>query len=139
MMHGAMITTVATWACKCGVSIKAIGETDRDKPVMKVVATCPNCGNKQDIYAHRISSITCERIASPPTTCMPFSTCEEKLSLLLAYQRLGQGYSEAISKMTRGNISSADYQRLSIATEKARIASIAARDRLNRHIAEHGC
>ena len=64
MIHGAMITTVATWLCKCGLRIKAIGETDRSKPTTKVVAACPSCGDKQDVYAHRIVSVTCEKATS---------------------------------------------------------------------------
>ena len=139
MMHGVMITTVATWACKCGVSIKAIGETDRNKPAAKVVATCPNCGVKQDIYANRITSVTCEKVASATLPFTPLRTCERKLSLLIEYQRSGKTYSDAISEMAAGDISSAEYQRLSTETERARVASIEARDRLNRHIAEHGC
>jgi serine/threonine protein kinase len=58
---GDMITTVATWLCKCGVRIKGVGETDGSKPTTKAVAACPNCGDKQDIYAHRIISVTCEK------------------------------------------------------------------------------
>jgi hypothetical protein len=56
-----MITTVATWRCKCGAGVKVIAETDRQKIAATVVAACPDCGDKQVIYAHRIISVTAEK------------------------------------------------------------------------------
>src|ERR1041385_1153803 len=75
----AVITTVATWSCECGASIKAIGETDRSGPETKIVATCPNCGENQDIYAHRIISVTCEKAPTPTMSSLSFPPCEERL------------------------------------------------------------
>jgi hypothetical protein len=61
-----MITTVATWRCKCGVQVKVVAETDRDRPAGTVAATCPNCGIQQVINAQRILSITVKRIPARP-------------------------------------------------------------------------
>jgi len=66
-------------------------------------------------------------------------TCEEKLSLLVEYQQLTQVLSTAIGKMAVRGISQFEYDRLSRESEWVREASIEARQRLNRHIAEHGC
>jgi hypothetical protein len=53
-----MITIVATWRCKCGVSVKVVAEADEQKPTSTVVATCPDCGDKQTVHAYRIISVT---------------------------------------------------------------------------------
>jgi len=65
--------------------------------------------------------------------------CDEKLALLAEYQRLTQLYSAAIGGMVPHRISPGDYQDLSAAAEKARQSAAQARERLNRHIAKHGC
>ena len=49
-----LMKTVSTWRCKCGVSIKAVGETDRTKPVLPHTASCPKCGFQQPVYVDRI-------------------------------------------------------------------------------------
>jgi hypothetical protein len=41
-----------TWRCKCGLRVKAIGETPKNKPGATVTAQCPNCGDGQLIYAN---------------------------------------------------------------------------------------
>ena len=58
-----MIKGVATWHCKCGVAVKVITETDEtDRTGMnediRHEAQCPNCGDKQIVYAHRIREVT---------------------------------------------------------------------------------
>jgi hypothetical protein len=55
-----MINGVATWLCKCGVTVKAITETDRARinEDIRHKAQCPNCGDEQIVYAHRILKIT---------------------------------------------------------------------------------
>ena len=70
---------------------------------------------------------------------MSLPTCEERLRLLLEYQRLTQAYSTTIGYMVVTGISQAEYERLCLAIEKARQDSVDARKRLDRHIAEHGC
>jgi hypothetical protein len=65
--------------------------------------------------------------------------CDEKIALLMQYQRLTFVYSAAIAEMVPRRLSPGDYQQLSAAAEKARQAAVEARDRLNRHIAEHSC
>jgi hypothetical protein len=61
------------------------------------------------------------------------------MALLAKYQRLTQVYSAAIGEMVPRRLSPGDYADLSATAEKARQAAVAARDRLNRHVAEHGC
>ena len=60
-----MITSVATWRCKCGIGLKVITETDRarmaDIAELKVVVACPRCQSEQILFAHRIVSIRTER------------------------------------------------------------------------------
>jgi hypothetical protein len=55
-----MIKGAATWRCKCGVTVKAITETDdtRINEDIRREAQCPNCGDKQTVYAHRIVNVT---------------------------------------------------------------------------------
>jgi ribosomal protein S27E len=60
-----MITSIASWICKCGVRVKAVTETDKGRisqPVSHTVkAKCPACGDEQDVYAHRVVSVSCEK------------------------------------------------------------------------------
>ena len=62
-----MITSVATWRCKCGVTIKVVTETDRARSEehARVAVSCPKCGDEQSLYAHRIVSITTETRMAP--------------------------------------------------------------------------
>jgi hypothetical protein len=55
-----MTNGVAKWRCKCGVTVKVITETDgtRINEDIRREAQCPNCGDKQIVYAHRIVSVT---------------------------------------------------------------------------------
>jgi hypothetical protein len=54
-----MITEVATWRCKCGVTVKVITEADRSRIIQdRHEAQCPNCGDKQTVYADRILEVT---------------------------------------------------------------------------------
>jgi hypothetical protein len=58
-----MITSVATWRCQCGTVVKVVTETDRansDAPD-RLNAECPECGEAQVIYGHRIVSVTGSR------------------------------------------------------------------------------
>ena len=50
----------ATWRCKCGVNVKVITETDRRRISEDVrhEAQCPNCGDRQIVYAHRVLEVT---------------------------------------------------------------------------------
>jgi hypothetical protein len=59
-----MITIVATWRCKCGTRVKVIAETDRAKPTATVIAACPDCGDEQEVYAHRVISVVSEADAT---------------------------------------------------------------------------
>jgi hypothetical protein len=70
---------------------------------------------------------------------MSLLPCEEKLRLLVEYQKLVQVYSAAIAEMSLAPNSHVDDPFLREATNKARHASQAARQRLEQHIAEHGC
>jgi hypothetical protein len=63
-----MITSTSVWWCKCGVQVKVIGQTDWYTPHEKVTAECPNCGDRQVIYAHRIISVTAERLETGKRT-----------------------------------------------------------------------
>jgi hypothetical protein len=58
-----MISGVARWRCKCGVSVKAVTETDkvRINENVRIDAVCPKCGDRQPIYAHHIIEITTEK------------------------------------------------------------------------------
>ena len=55
-----MIKGVATWRCKCGVTVKVITEIDRARmnEDVRLEAQCPNCGDRQIVYAHRILAVT---------------------------------------------------------------------------------
>jgi hypothetical protein len=66
-------------------------------------------------------------------------SCDEKMRLLLEYQRMTQAYSNAVGRMAAQGLTEYEFERLSAVTEKARHASIQARANLDRHIAQHGC
>jgi Zn finger protein HypA/HybF involved in hydrogenase expression len=54
-----MTTEVATWRCKCGVTVKVITEADRSRIIEdRHEAQCPNCGDAQTVYADRILEVT---------------------------------------------------------------------------------
>jgi hypothetical protein len=55
-----MIKGFATWRCKCGVTVKVITETDRTRinEDVRHEAQCPNCGDTQIVYAHRVLEVT---------------------------------------------------------------------------------
>jgi hypothetical protein len=69
------------------------------------------------------------------------ANCEEKTSLLKAYQQAVEAYSSAVGKLARkiGVSPKVDFDDLNSRTELARYKSLDAKDRLERHIAEHGC
>jgi 5-methylcytosine-specific restriction endonuclease McrA len=54
-----MITSVATWRCKCGTTVTVITETNRSDSEIpaRLKAACPKCGDSQTIYGHRIVTI----------------------------------------------------------------------------------
>jgi hypothetical protein len=53
------MTTVSTWRCQCGITIKVVGECDgQSKPPPTQVATCPKCGNRQNVHADKIIAVT---------------------------------------------------------------------------------
>jgi hypothetical protein len=67
--------------------------------------------------------------------------CEEKTGLLLEYQRTTGTYAAAVSELVRqmGVVQKTEYDRLNQIAEQARHVSADARDRLERHIAQHDC
>jgi uncharacterized membrane protein len=73
--------------------------------------------------------------------------CDEKTKLRSAFQSASESYSRAVVKLSRSIGAASDaaaashvnYDKLHRAAEQARRLSIEARDRLERHIAEHGC
>ena len=67
--------------------------------------------------------------------------CEEKTRLLLEYQSAAEAYAKAVAELVAkmGVTSKVAYEELNRAAEQARYASMDARDRLERHTAEHGC
>src|SRR5581483_1205842 len=85
-------------------------------------------------------------IDGTPPVFYPFPTmsatiCEEKAQLMREYQRTTELYAAAVNNLAKkmGVLLKAEYDRLNAATETARHASADARDRLQRHIAQHGC
>jgi DNA-directed RNA polymerase subunit M/transcription elongation factor TFIIS len=58
---GFMGTSVSSWPCKCGNTVKVISEVDRAQPSETKEVACPKCGNKQIVYAHIIISVTVQK------------------------------------------------------------------------------
>ena len=54
-----MIRRVSRYCCQCGVSMKVLTDTDivRIEERICLEVSCPTCGQKQLIYAHRIIKI----------------------------------------------------------------------------------
>ena len=68
-------------------------------------------------------------------------TCETKTKLLVAHQNATEFYAKAVSELARkiGVVSRTQYDKLSLAAERARKLSFEARELFEGHIAEHGC
>jgi hypothetical protein len=68
-------------------------------------------------------------------------TCETKTKLLGAHQNATEFYAKAVSELARkiGVVSRTQYEKLSLAAERARKLSFEARELFEGHIAEHGC
>jgi hypothetical protein len=64
--------------------------------------------------------------------------CEVKTALRSAFQSASEHYSRAVMELSK-SIGTVHYKTLHRVAEQARRLSIEARDRLERHIAEHGC
>jgi hypothetical protein len=69
------------------------------------------------------------------------ANCEEKTSLLVAYQAAAEAYSHAVAELAKKveNTPKGEYSKLHDAAELARYRSLDAKDRLQRHLEEHGC
>jgi hypothetical protein len=68
------------------------------------------------------------------------SSCEEKKVLLLTYQNATDAYSRTVTHLTKGvGALFGEYEFLNQNVKAAREASVEARERLSRHIAEHHC
>jgi len=67
--------------------------------------------------------------------------CPEKNRLLNEVQKATEAYSATLRELVEriGVVGRAEYDRLNKAAEEARRLSSEARDRLERHIAQHGC
>jgi outer membrane protein TolC len=67
-------------------------------------------------------------------------SCEEKKVLLLTYQNATEAYSRTVTHMTKGvAVLFGEYEFLNQKVKAAREASVEARERLSRHVAEHHC
>jgi len=57
-----MIRDIVNWRCKCGADIKVVTETDRTEIEyhIRITVSCPNCGERRLIYAHRIVEVSAE-------------------------------------------------------------------------------
>ena|ERR1041385_419110 len=67
--------------------------------------------------------------------------CTKKVQLLQEYQKATEVYSLAVTDLVKkiGIVAKVEYERLTDLSEICRDRSSHARDRLNRHVAEHGC
>jgi len=67
--------------------------------------------------------------------------CKQQTLLLNVYRAKVTAYSASVNDLsvTRGKIQIQEYERLLVVSDKARIASEAARLALDRHSKEHGC
>jgi hypothetical protein len=67
--------------------------------------------------------------------------CEEKHKLIEAYKSAVVNYATAVNdlNLTRGKISTVEYDRLLLSSETTREASETARLELNSHTRKHGC
>jgi len=67
--------------------------------------------------------------------------CDEKLSLLVAYQQTVDLYSKAVSELVKsmGVRAKLEFDEVRRTVEDARNVSVHARDRYQQHVSEHGC
>jgi hypothetical protein len=67
------------------------------------------------------------------------TACDEKLRLFAEYQLLMQAYTATMSEVVMRGTPYSEYGHVCAGTGKARHDSIAAWDRLERHVTQHGC
>ena len=67
--------------------------------------------------------------------------CETKTQLLVAYQSASEIHAKAVTELTKsiGRINRIEHEKLSLATERARLAAGQARVDLDTHMIEHRC
>ena len=70
-----------------------------------------------------------------------YATCSTKTTLLFTWQAATDSYTRAVSALSHniGAMSSAEYDRLYLAVEKARECSKEARNDFQAHIEQHHC
>jgi hypothetical protein len=52
------MNAVFSWRCKCGLSIRVIGESEEANPTVKSAVRCPSCDDEQIIAASHVISVT---------------------------------------------------------------------------------
>ena len=74
-------------------------------------------------------------------SALPSDPCDTKSNLLSEYSLATKVYSDSVTEITSkiGAVNAAEYQKLINLSEKYREICNEARQRLERHIAEHGC
>ena len=65
--------------------------------------------------------------------------CPAKIALFVAYKAAADEYAKAVGILIRVQTLRPEYGRLDRETDDARFQSVAARKKLDKHIAEHGC
>jgi hypothetical protein len=82
-----------------------------------------------------------QRVTMLSVTAMSWDNCETKTQLLVAYQSASEAHAKSVFELTKsiGKINCIEHEKLSLATERARLAAGQARNELDAHMSEHRC
>src|SRR5262245_17609823 len=132
-----LVGIVASWRCKCGTRVKVIAEADSTPAFATRIASCPNCGHRHPIHADKIMSVT-EDMSDGSSAAV---RCAEKDRLSLAQNNAFNIYTYEASQLGEavGKMAHADFAFLASRVNAARQFWLETRQRLNQHIAQHGC
>jgi hypothetical protein len=142
-----MVTIVVSWRCKCGIRVKVVAEADPSQPPATQIASCPNCGDSQTIEGDKIVSVTEDifdaspRVDSKQVSEFSVSRCNEKDSLMVAYDNAFEAYAREVSELAEvaGLMAHAEFEFLYNKVQTARQLFVEIRERLSKHKATHGC
>jgi len=147
-----MVRIVASWRCKCGTRVEAVGQADLTQARATQIVACPRCGNTQTVHADTIVSVTedtsdispalhSEHGAELRPDAISISPCSERDHLLVAQNEAFEIYMRAVGELAQagGAVAHAEFEFAYNKVRTARQFLVETRDRLREHIVKHGC
>jgi len=131
-----MARMVALWRCKCGMHVIVVAEADSSAPG-KQITPCPKCREPHAVHADKIISVMEDTFDVTPVA----DACEEKERLLVAQNKAFELFRRGALELAEaaGTMAHAEFEFLARRVRTARQSLMEIRERLNEHIAAHGC